>query len=512
MAAIPGPILHAVSNIPHDIACIKGIRHKHLEKLHDQYGPVVRINPTEVSFIDGCIWRDVYGFRKHDAECRKSDKQEHPNGYPGILDAERLDHRRFRRLLSHAFSEQSLRPQEARLQHHVDELVRGLREKCHYGPQDFTLWLQWTTFDIMGDLAFGESFESLPQRKTHPWQQFILDNIAALVFVGIAERMGLARLIKLITPPSIIKAVLSFYQNTSDQMDRRIALGKDRGDFLDHILKHGLITDDENAVLDQEKGLRIEELKSIASDIAIAGSETTSTLLTGLLYYLLTNPKVLVRLTDEIRSLPSDTDITIANTERLPYLGAVLNEALRVFVPSPIIAGRVIPAGGLVVGGYMLPEETRVFAAQYIAYRSSLHFARPKQFIPERWLPDRPEEFKGDNTDGKSPGHIPLTTADRFVDIFQPFSYGPRNCIGKNLAKAELRLILCKILWHFDLSQPVSNEEGARDWAAWPERLRTFFLWHKPPLPVRVQERRPSRQSQHRSDPAGDEQPKKNSI
>jgi averantin hydroxylase len=264
-----------------------------------------------------------------------------------------------------------------------------------------TKWLQWATFDVMGDLAFGESFESLPQRKTHPWQQFLLDNIAALVFIGIAERMGLAKLVKLLTPPSLLQAVEGFYQRSSEQMDRRIALGKDRGDFLDHILKHDLITSDKPDIGSQ-KGMRVEELKSIASDIAIAGSETSSTLLTGLLYQLLINPHVLKKLVHEVRTLPTDDDICITSIDTLPYLAAVIQEALRVFVPSPIIAGRIIPPGGLVVGGFFLPEDTRVFAAHYIAYRSTLHFARPKEFIPERWLPNCPQEFENDNADGMS--------------------------------------------------------------------------------------------------------------
>ena len=266
----------------------------------------------------------------------------------------------------------------------------------------------------MGDLAFGESFESLPQRKSHPWQQFLLDNIAALVFVGIAERIGLSGLIMLLTPASLLKAVEGFYETTSAQMDRRLALGKDRGDFLDHILKHGLITGDTSKA-EAEKGLRVEEVKSIASDIAIAGSETSSTLLTGLVYLLLMHPAVLAKVVEETRLIPTDAEITISNVDRLPYLAAVIQEALRLFVPSPIPSGRIIPPGGLLVGGFFLPEDTRVYASQYIAYRSPLHFAKPTEFIPERWLADRPDEFANDNADGRdnSPSELPQLTHGR---------------------------------------------------------------------------------------------------
>ncbi|RVX69875.1 hypothetical protein B0A52_05709 [Exophiala mesophila] len=471
LKVIPGPLLEAVTSIPHDLACIKGVNHEYLEKLHDKYGPIVRISPTEVSFIDSSIWRDVYGFRKNDAECEKSDVIDRVNGVTGILDANRMDHRRYRRLLSHAFSEQSLRQQEDRLQHHVDMLVRGLTQGSKDGPLDISQWLQWTTFDIMGDLAFGESFDSLGTKQTHPWQKFLLDNIAGGMYIGIIQRWGLGRVAALCTPSSLIQAMRDFYDMSSTRIDRRIAMGKERGDFLDHILKHELVGDDEKG---QVKGMRVEELKSTASDIAIAGSETTATLLTGLVYFLLMNPTVLEKVQEEIDGFEAEEQITVASTAKLPYFSAVLEEGLRIFIPSPVISARTIPTAGLVVGGYLLPVGTRVFAAHHIAYRSSLHFARPKEFVPERWLANRPEEFASDNASG----------------IFQPFAAGPRNCIGSNLAKAEMRLILATLLWRFEMNKPSADQQGGQDWDGWFQRLKVYFLWHKPPLMVEMKPRR----------------------
>lgn len=65
---------------------------------------------------------------------------------------------------------------------------------------------------------------------------------------------------------------------------------------------------------------------------------------------------------------------------------------------------------------------------------SPANFAQPLAFAPERWLDDGPAEFKNDNK-----------------AAFQPFSVGTRNCIGRNLAYAEMNLILAKVLWQFDL-------------------------------------------------------------
>lgn len=59
--------------------------------------------------------------------------------------------------------------------------------------------------------------------------------------------------------------------------------------------------------------------------------------------------------------------------------------------------------------------------------------------------------------------------------MLQPFSVGPRNCIGRNLANAEMRLILTRVLWKFDLE--LCPESATR----WDEQ-RSFILWEKKPL------------------------------
>ena len=71
-------------------------------------------------------------------------------------------------------------------------------------------------------------------------------------------------------------------------------------------------------------------LKANASVLIIAGSETTSTLLSGITYLLLRNPEQLERLTDEVRSsFKSDDEITLLSVNKLEYMLACLNEGLR---------------------------------------------------------------------------------------------------------------------------------------------------------------------------------------
>ena len=103
--------------------------------------------------------------------------------------------------------------------------------------------------------------------------------------------------------------------------------------------------------------------------------------------------------------------------------------------------------------------QTVLNAHQLAANRVDWNFHRPDDFVPERWLP---------NIDPKSE----FSRDDRAA--CQPFSLGTRNCIGKNLAYAEMRLILAKVLYHFDLS-PGDGLEGD-----WFEQKAWAVRWKKP--------------------------------
>lgn len=91
----------------------------------------------------------------------------------------------------------------------------------------------------------------------------------------------------------------------------------------------------------------------------------------------------------------------------------------------------------------------------FATHTSPLHFKNPRQFHPERWLGD--PDYARDH-----------------LGAWAPFGVGPRNCLGKNLAWHEARLLLATLLMHFD----VSVAEESQGWA----RQRVFTLWEKPPL------------------------------
>lgn len=145
----------------------------------------------------------------------------------------------------------------------------------------------------------------------------------------------------------------------------------------------------------------------------VAGTETTATLLSGATYHLLSNPQYLSRLQAELRqNFTKVADLRLEPLAKLTYLEAVLKESLRMYPPVPIGLPRVSPPGGMQVGGHFVPEGTILAVHHLSTYRHPDNFKDAHSFRPERWLGD--PEFKDDK-----------------LDSLEPFSVGPRNCLGK---------------------------------------------------------------------------------
>jgi len=188
-------------------------------------------------------------------------------------------------------------------------------------------------------------------------------------------------------------------------------------------------------------------------------STSLATLLSGATYLLCTNPDKFRLLKDELRSFSSATDLSFDNLVNLKYLNAVLRETLRLYPPVPVGVPRVVPEGGSVILGRWVPPETRVSIPHYASYHSAAHFKDSEAFRPERFLGDSLY-----NNDVR--------------DALQPFSFGPRNCIGQNLAMHEMRIILATLLYNFDIELVNPNEKWLKQKAS--------ALWIKTPLMCRL--------------------------
>lgn len=201
--------------------------------------------------------------------------------------------------------------------------------------------------------------------------------------------------------------------------------------------------------------------------ITIAGSEGTATALAGATFLLLRHPREYRRAVDEVRkAFISDPDITSSKVSAsVPFIEAVLQETMRLYPPVSITMPRRVPGGGATIDGRFVAAGATVGVNHLSCYRSSWNFEDAMSFRPERWL----------RASGKD------ACPDDNFGAFQPFSFGPRSCLGKNLARAEMSLLLARILWRFDL-ELVETEEGL----SWLDKQRIWGFWQKPALLCRL--------------------------
>lgn len=250
--------------------------------------------------------------------------------------------------MAHAFSEAALAEQEEYLNFYVDLLISKLTEQARQDKAvDMTQWYNFFTFDIIGDLAFGDPFHSLANSNYHPW--------VALLFSSIK---GGSKLQFLLQYP-LLRPIMFFLIGKKDiqrkeesdnlareKTDKRLALGSDtRKDFMTYILRNNK----------DGKGMDHEEIHVNARALIVAGSETTATALCGFTFHLTRDVHIYRILTEEIRSaFASKEEITMKSTGRLPYLHACLEETLRIYPPAAETPPRISP--GDVVAGHYIPK------------------------------------------------------------------------------------------------------------------------------------------------------------
>ena len=139
-----------------------------------------------------------------------------------------------------------------------------------------------------------------------------------------------------------------------------------------------------------------------------------ASLLSGAVYLLMSNRQALDKLTAAIRdNFESPEAFTYAKLEQHEYLNAVLQESLRLYPPAPDMLFRSTMEEAVIVAGKIVPPQTSVTVNLWAANRSTSNFQRPSEFLPERWLKQPPVEFQEDCR-----------------AVLNPFSIGPRNCIG----------------------------------------------------------------------------------
>lgn len=169
---------------------------------------------------------------------------------PSIIAENRENHALLRKQLSHGFSERSMREQEPIIGDYVSLLIKRLHEHCAEETYsdvkeatikkpkalDMRAWYNWTTFDIIGDLAMGEPFGCLQEAKYHPWVKAIETTIRTGAFL---QTLKYLRIDGYILPIlfKLLPGRKDHQRMTNEKLRRRMAMDVERPDFIEGLLK-----------------------------------------------------------------------------------------------------------------------------------------------------------------------------------------------------------------------------------------------------------------------------------
>ncbi|KAI1375659.1 cytochrome P450 [Hypoxylon crocopeplum] len=450
LSHIPGPKLAGATYLPefwHD--AVKFGRYTHeIKRMHDIYGPVVRINPHEIHCNDAQFVDEIYAMGN-----RKREKSHHH--MKGVIFGDSTFgtishdvHRARRAPLGKFFSKIQITQFESEIQLLVQSLCdKLLAEEGQASPLKIQSAYSCFTSDVISIQSFGESFGFLAQKSWEPnlhrpsyvllkgiyvfrFFPFLRHTMAAGAWFSNYLPKDTALLIKTlnIDLPNYIKKV---------KADMDAGIVRERPTVFGELLTSGL----------PEQGKSLGRLSDEAASVLTAGTETTSFTLAVLTYHVLSRPEILAKLTAEVASAVHDPNHLPpwAALERLPYLSAVIQEGLRLSYGTTARSARIAPDEDLVYRGswnppgrsekgaaaaaveYVIPRGFAVGMSTPLLHHDEAIFPDSYAFVPERWLDDNMKRKK---------------ELDRYL---MSFSRGPRVCVGMHLATCELYLAVAAL-------------------------------------------------------------------
>ncbi|KAE8314332.1 cytochrome P450 [Aspergillus transmontanensis] len=442
---IPGPRLAAATYLPefyYDVIKF-GQYTKKIKQFHEIYGPVVRISPNEVHCNDVRFADEIYplGGRKRDKplhQVRGSGAMAH-----AIFSTTDHDIHRVRRT---AIAKFFSRGQVSRLEPKIHKLAQRLCDKIlAQGKEPLDIPSAYSCFstDVISDYCFGDSYGFLDQTS---WEPNFRKPIFSLFIPVFAFRF-----FPFLEPLAIAASGIS--KHLSEDMglliktltvDMPASIKKTKADLDAGIIRKEQTVFGSLLELDlpiEEKS--VQRLTDEAASLIAAGTETVGWALAVTTYYLLANPEKLQRLRKEI------SDVVDASgqlppwmtLEKLPYLGAVIYEGLRLSYGVSARTARVATEEDLVYHGewtangsnrpttvsYKIPRGFAIGMSSMIMHHNESVFPESHSFIPERWLDDRMQRNK-----------------ELERSIFN-FSKGTRACVGIDLAFCELHVVLAAL-------------------------------------------------------------------
>ncbi|TFK86651.1 cytochrome P450 [Polyporus arcularius HHB13444] len=437
LSRFPGPRLAAATwwYMTYYEVWLNGGLVEHLEVLHANYGPVVRIGPNQLHFSAIEAYNDIY---LHGHRFTKDPKFYGPlhqdDSLLCLIDLREVKTRR--EILGPLFSRRAILKLEHVVQSKVNALLNELYKYAETGrPANMRRALRSTAIELIYAYCFAtnEPFISAPGFS----HKFVVESeMTFKVFHWVVHFAWVYPLLILSThvaawvrPSDNEARIMDSYFRLRSKIDELVAHPETVEKEEHETVFHHLLRPH------PEKGQPEVPSKKVlweeAVDLIAAGGETVSTVATFGLFYVLNDPAVHKRLVLELKSAWPDPEAKMdyEALEKLPYLTAVIKESLRlahgVVTPAP----RVVSPRDRSIAGFDVPAGTIVaMGAMFVHFNPDV-FPRPREFVPERWLESK----------GGLEKHLVA------------FSKGPRACIGMNLGWCELYLLFGYLFRKLDM-------------------------------------------------------------
>lgn len=407
-------------------------------------GPIVRINPEEVHIADSDFYDTVYIGNQAGRKIDKWPFSARFFGNPGsMISTIPHDHHRLRRQpLNPYFSKQAIRNLEPVLYQSIDKVLQQTRS-CVDAGSVLNLSDMFSAFtgDVIMDYAFGQNLGFLDDLNVqNDWHALWVNLTASGALVKqvplfgtmlrvmppwMAEKMDERfRLLGALFNVRHLTAAVDLSGLTHIQVLRKQVLQiKDEGaksrDASKSIMRELIDCD----LPDYEKTLPrlVDEGQSVVG----AGTITTAEMMSAMLYHLLNEPELMSNLQNELQPVmqrtngrPSQNDL-----EPLPYLTAVIKEGLRLYYGISQRLPRIHNAN-VQYKDTVIPQGTPMSMSSMMMHTDPAIFPDPQSFKPDRWLSSK---------------------GVRLDNYLVPFGKGTRQCLGINLAWAEMYLLVANM-------------------------------------------------------------------
>ncbi|KAK6954544.1 hypothetical protein Daesc_004511 [Daldinia eschscholtzii] len=360
----PGPLALKISRFSSALMVFKEAKyHKDVARLHDKYGDFIRVGPRHLCVVRKSAIPIIYGANTN---CHKTTWYiaSDPDPKKTALNAGRdpAEHK-------------PLQSYEPRIQNLVNQFVHQVAEREVINVSD---WCNYLTFDIMGEIGFGESFHCVSSGIKNPVIQCIHDHMYIL---GILSHVPwLLNMFGKI--PGASKAYHPFFNYCQSQVNKKresLAFEKEPRDIMSWVIK--AVMDNDVSAPPTESALRED-----ARMFIVAGSETSATVLAGILFFLAKHPHVLKKLQAEIDSvIPTPADWTYEKVKKIKYIDNVIDETQRL-KPALLTGGfRQTPPEGLQIDEQFIPGGVSVFVPTQLIQTDPRYWKQNLDFIPERF-------------------------------------------------------------------------------------------------------------------------------